>query len=141
MQEKFSETFVEIFEGGEAKLVLTDEENPLESGVDIKVQVPAQRMRNINLLSGGQKALCALTLIFALLKVKPSPFYLLDEVDAGLDEVNVQRFKTMLMKYSHENQFIVITHNKGTLGGADHLYGITLDQNEGYSKVISVTLE
>jgi len=141
VQEKFSETFIEIFQGGEARLVLTDEEDPLEAGVEIKVQVPGQRMRNIVLLSGGQKAMCALTLIFAILKVKPSPFYLLDEVDAGLDEVNVGRFKDMLHKYSTDGQFIVVTHNKGTISGADHFYGITLDQEEGYSKVISVSLE
>ncbi|MFC1474645.1 chromosome segregation protein SMC [bacterium] len=141
IQEKFSETFVEVFNGGEARLVLTDDENPLEAGVEIKVQIPGQRMRSIRLLSGGQKALCALTLIFAILKVKPSPFYLLDEVDAGLDDVNIIRFKDMLKKYSTEGQFLLVTHNKGTLAGADHFYGITLEEDEGFSKVISVSLE
>ncbi len=141
VQGKFAETFVEIFEGGDARLVLTEAEDPLEAGVDIAVQIPGKRMRNIRLLSGGEKALCALTLIFSILKVKPSPFYMLDEVDAGLDDVNIKRFVGMLKKYSREAQFFIITHNKGTLDGADHFYGITLREEDGYSKQISVSLE
>lgn len=141
VQDKFLETFVEIFGGGDARLVLTGAEDPLEAGVDIAVQIPGKRMRNIRLLSGGEKALCALTLIFSILKVKPSPFYMLDEVDAGLDDVNVKRFVSMLQKYSREAQFFIITHNKGTLEGADHFYGITMQEDDGFSKVISVSLE
>lgn len=142
INEKFKETFKEIFEqGGDAEIQLTNPNDPLESGVEIAVQMPGKRMRNIHLLSGGEKALTALTLIFAILKVKPSPFYLLDEVDAGLDESNVAKFKRMLMTYSKQAQFLVITHNKGTLIGADHYYGITMDSNEGYTKVLSVSLE
>ncbi len=141
VQQKFNETFVEIFRGGEALLILTDESKPLESGVDIKVCIPGKKMRNITLLSGGEKALCAMTLIFAILKVKPSPFYLLDEVDAGLDEVNVQRYGEMVHRYAADSQFVVITHNKGTLTHADHFHGITLDPADGYSKVLSVSLE
>ncbi|MEW5945913.1 MAG: chromosome segregation protein SMC [bacterium] len=137
---KFQETFQEIFNGGESRVFLTDESDPLESGVDISVQIPGKRMRSLQLLSGGEKALCALTLIFAILKVKPSPFYLLDEVDAGLDDQNIQKFKTMLAKYSSEAQFFVITHNKGTLEGADHYYGITMNEEEGESRVLSVSL-
>ncbi|MEW6203343.1 MAG: chromosome segregation protein SMC [bacterium] len=140
INQKFQETFVEIFGGGESRIFLTNEDEPLESGVEISVQIPGKRMRSLQLLSGGEKALCALTLIFAILKVKPSPFYLLDEVDAGLDEQNIQKFKMMLAKYSKDAQFFIITHNKGTLEGADHLYGITMEE-EGVSKVLSVSLE
>jgi chromosome segregation protein len=141
INEKFKETFQEIFATGDAEIVLTNPADPLETGVEIHVQMPGKRMRNIRLLSGGEKALTALTLIFAILKVKPSPFYLLDEVDAGLDESNVAKFKSMLMTYSKQAQFMVITHNKGTLIGADHYYGITMDSTEGYTKVLSVSLE
>jgi chromosome segregation protein len=141
INEKFKETFQEVFEGGTCEISLTDAENPLECGVEIAVAMPGKRMRNINLLSGGEKALCALTLIFAILKVKPSPFYLLDEVDAGLDEANVDKFKRMLKKYSAEVQFFIITHNKGTLVGADHFYGITLNEDDGFTRVLSVSLE
>ncbi|MFH1538164.1 MAG: chromosome segregation protein SMC [bacterium] len=140
INEKFKETFHEIFDGGEARIYLTDESVPLESGVEIVVQLPGKRMRSLRLLSGGEKALCALCFIFAILKVKPSPFYLLDEVDAGLDDQNVVKFKSMLAKYSSDAQFFLITHNKGTLEGADHLYGITMEE-EGITKVLSVTLD
>lgn len=140
INEKFQETFHEIFNGGDSRIYLTDESAPLESGVEIAVQIPGKRMRSLRLLSGGEKALCALCFIFAILKVKPSPFYLLDEVDAGLDDQNVVKFKSMLAKYSSDAQFFIITHNKGTLEGTDHLYGITMEE-EGVSKVLSVTLD
>jgi chromosome segregation protein len=141
VQEKFKETFHEVFKGGDAELTLTDEKDPLESGVEIAVAMPGKRMRNIRLLSGGEKALTALTLIFAILKVKPSPFYLMDEVDAGLDDANVDKFKNLLTTYKHEVQFLVVTHNKGTIVGADHYYGITMEGTEGYTRVLAVSLE
>ena len=141
INEKFRETFQEVFGGGDAQITLIDENDPLETGVEIAVALPGKRMRNIRLLSGGEKALCALTLIFSILKVKPSPFYMLDEVDAGLDDSNVDKFKNLLIKYSREVQFLVITHNKGTIIGADHYYGITMDGNEGYTRVLSVSVE
>jgi chromosome segregation protein len=141
VREKFQETFVEMFGGGEAELMLVGDGDPLESGVDVSVQVPGKRMRAITLLSGGEKALCALVLIFSILKVKPSPFYVLDEVDAGLDESNIVRFREMLRKHSTNSQFLVVTHNKGTLVGADQLFGITMDKQEGYSKLLTVSME
>ncbi len=141
VQQSFSDTFLEMFGGGEAKLAMDSSVDPLEAGVDISITIPGKRTGGISLLSGGQKALCALVLIFALLKVKPSPFYILDEVDAGLDESNVVKFSQMLRKYSQDSQFIVVTHNKGTLAGVDHFFGITLKPEEGYSKVLSVSID
>ncbi|HOO55968.1 MAG TPA: chromosome segregation protein SMC [bacterium] len=141
IKEMFNETFLEMFNGGEADLILTGNDDPLEAGVDIEIQIPGKRKRGITLLSGGEKALCALVLLFSILKVKPSPFYILDEVDAGLDESNVVRFRDMLKKYSTEGQFIVVTHNKGTIEGADHFFGITMRPDEGYTKILSVSID
>jgi chromosome segregation protein len=138
---RFRETFIEMFRGGDADLILTGGCDALEAGVDMAVQVPGKRMRSITLLSGGEKALCALVLIFSLLKVRPSPFYILDEVDAGLDDANIVRFREMLKKYSSDSQFIVVTHNKGTLAGADHFFGITLSPEDGFSKVLTVSID
>ncbi|MFA6450249.1 MAG: chromosome segregation protein SMC [bacterium] len=141
VRDSFRETFFEMFGGGEAQLTMESGCDPLEAGVDMSIQIPGKRMRGITLLSGGEKALSALVLIFAILKVKPSPFYILDEVDAGLDDTNIVRFREMLKKYSRDSQFIVVTHNKGTLAGVDHFFGITLKEEEGYSKVLSVSID
>jgi chromosome segregation protein len=129
-----------LFQGGEADLVLTDEHNLLETGIDMVAQPPGKKLQNIALLSGGEKALTAIALLFAFFMVKPSPFCLLDEVDAPLDEANVGRFLNMVKTFSEKTQFIVITHNKRSMEMADVLYGVTMAEL-GISSLISVKLE
>ncbi|HTR44566.1 MAG TPA: AAA family ATPase, partial [Thermodesulfovibrionales bacterium] len=136
---KFSEVFVYLFGGGKAELVLTDEHNILDTGIDIIAQPPGKKLQNINLLSGGEKALTALSLLFASFLIKPSPLCVLDEVDAPLDEANVGRFGRMLRELSDKIQFIVVTHNRVTMEAADYIYGITMEE-PGVSKVISMHL-
>ena len=134
----FTETFQQIFNGGQAKLVLTDAENLLETGVDIIAQPPGKKNQQLSLLSGGEKALTAIALLFAILKVRPVPFAILDEPEAALDDVNVDRFANYLDKFGNSGpQFIVITHRKGTMRNADVLYGVTM-QESGISEVVSV---
>ena len=136
---KFQELFPRLFRGGHAELRLTNEEDLLETGIDIIVQPPGKKLQNVTLLSGGEKALTALSLIFAIFLIKPSPFCLLDEVDAPLDDANIGRFNEMVREMSAISQFIVITHNKGTMAVADTLYGITMEE-PGISKTVSVRL-
>ena len=134
----FSETFKQIFNGGQAKLVLTDPDNLLETGIDIMAQPPGKKNQQLSLLSGGEKALTAIALLFAILKVRPVPFAILDEPEAALDDVNVDRFANYLDKFGNSGpQFIVITHRKGTMRNADVLYGVTM-QESGISEVVSV---
>ncbi|MGM9907227.1 chromosome segregation protein SMC [Limosilactobacillus sp.] len=134
----FDETFKQIFGGGQAKLVLTDPNHPLTTGIDIMAQPPGKKNQHLSLLSGGERALTAITLLFAILKVRPVPFAILDEPEAALDEVNVQRFAQYLNRFGKTGpQFIVITHRKGTMMGADVLYGVTM-QESGVSKMVSV---
>ena len=134
----FDETFKQIFGGGQAKLVLTDPDHPLTTGIDIMAQPPGKKNQHLSLLSGGERALTAITLLFAILKVRPVPFAILDEPEAALDEVNVQRFAQYLNRFGKTGpQFIVITHRKGTMMGADVLYGVTM-QGSGVSKMVSV---
>ena len=134
----FDETFKQIFGGGQAKLVLTDPDHPLTTGIDIMAQPPGKKNQHLSLLSGGERALTAITLLFAILKVRPVPFAILDEPEAALDEVNVQRFAQYLNRFGKTGpQFIVITHRKGTMMGADVLYGVTM-QESGVSKMVSV---
>ncbi|MDA8079981.1 MAG: chromosome segregation protein SMC [Nitrospiraceae bacterium] len=137
---KFGEVFRNLFGGGKAELVLTDEQNILESGIDIVVQPPGKKLQNINLLSGGEKALTALSVQFASFLIKPTPLCILDEADAPLDESNTERYARMLNELSMETQFIVVTHNRTTMSVAQHLYGITMEE-AGVSKVISMQLE
>ncbi|MFH0933007.1 MAG: chromosome segregation protein SMC [Nitrospirota bacterium] len=139
LKAKFSEVFMVLFGGGRADLVLTDEENILESGMDIIAQPPGKRLQNINLLSGGEKTLTALSLLFASFLIKPTPLCILDEADATLDESNTERFARMLQELSREIQFIIITHNRTTMSASDYLYGITTEE-AGVSKVISMQL-
>jgi len=134
---KFKENFPKFFRGGKAELKLTDETNILESGIEIVAQPPGKRLQNINLLSGGEKALTAVSLIFSIFLIKPSPFCLLDEVDAPLDEANIDRFNTFVRDISNVSQFILITHNKRTMEVVDKLYGVTMEE-PGVSKIISV---
>lgn len=137
VQETFKQYYQILFRGGEARLFLIDEEHPLESGIDIVVRPPGKKLQNMSLLSGGEKALTAVALLFALFKIKPSPFSLLDEVDAPLDEANIDRFLTVLRSFLDESQFIIITHNRKTIAMADSLYGVTM-QEPGVSKIVSV---
>ncbi|MBI5642015.1 MAG: chromosome segregation protein SMC [Deltaproteobacteria bacterium] len=134
---KFQETFPKFFNGGRAELRLTEEGDILEAGVEIVAQPPGKRLQNITLLSGGEKALTATALIFAIFLIKPSPFCLLDEVDAPLDDANIDRFNTFVKEMSKISQFMLITHNKKTMEMADALYGITMEE-PGVSKMISV---
>ena len=139
VNEQFQSIYARLFLGGKARLVLLDEEDPLESGIDIHAQPMGKKMQNLALLSGGEKAMTAVSLIFSLLKVKPTPFCLLDEVDAPLDEANVVRFQTILQEMAEDIQFIVITHNQKTMSFADTLYGVTMEER-GVSKAVSVHL-
>lgn len=140
IQKHFKVVFRELFGGGQADLVLTDPSNLLYTGVDIIAQPPGKKLQNLSLLSGGERALTAIALLFAILQTRPVPFCILDEVEAALDEANVTRYSNYLKKFSHDTQFIVITHRKGTMEGADVLYGITM-QESGISKLVSVKLE
>lgn len=137
VNEKFREIFPFLFGGGEARLDLTDEEDLLETGVDIMARPPGKRIQNMDLLSGGEKALTAVALIFSIFLIRPSPFCLLDEVDAPLDDANINRFNEMIRRLSDQTQFLVITHNKRTMEHADCLYGVTMEE-PGSSGVVSV---
>ena len=132
--------FTQLFGGGRASLTLTDPENMLLTGIDIVAQPPGKKLQSLDLLSGGERALTAIALLFAILRTRPVPFVILDEVDAALDEANVIRFSQYLKKYREETQFIVITHRNGTMEEADVLYGVTM-QESGVSKLVSVRLE
>ncbi|MFD2638245.1 chromosome segregation protein SMC [Piscibacillus salipiscarius] len=140
IQDQFSIVFKELFGGGHAELKLTNPDDLLETGVDIIAQPPGKKLQNLSLLSGGERALTAIALLFAILRVRPVPFCVLDEVEAALDEANVMRFGKYLKEFSKQTQFIVITHRKGTMENADVLYGITM-QESGVSKLVSVKLE
>ena len=140
VRENFKGLYKTLFNGGEAELTLTDENNLLESGIDVFAQPPGKKLLNISALSGGEKALTAIALLFAFFMVKPSPFCILDEVDAPLDEANLGRFINLLKTFSEKTQFLVITHSKKTMESADVLYGVTMEEL-GVSKVISVKLQ
>ena len=138
--EEFTKLFPVLFPGGQAGLVLDKPDDPLNAGVEIMVQLPGKKKQNLNLFSGGEKSLTAISLIFALLKTKPAPFCFLDEVDAALDEANVARFNRVLQELAKDFQFIIVTHNRKTMETFDHLYGVTM-QEPGVSKVVGVDLE
>ena len=135
----FGEVFVEMFGGGNAQLLLEDPEQPLDCGIEIRVQPPGKQLKTITLLSGGEKAFVATALYFAILKVRPTPFCLLDEIDAALDDRNVERFATYLRNLSQKTQFIVITHRRGTMEASDVLYGVTM-QEQGVSRLLRLDL-
>ena len=135
----FRETFRELFGGGKAELQLEDEQNVLECGIEIKVQPPGKALSSISLLSGGEMAFVAIALYFAIMKVRPTPFCVMDEIEAALDEANVIRYAEYMRRMSDKTQFIVITHRRGTMEEANHLYGVTM-QEKGVSKVIALDL-
>ena len=140
IDESFRQTFLELFGGGKAALVLEDENNVLECGIEIKVQPPGKALSNISLLSGGEMAFVAIALYFAILKVRPTPFCVMDEIEAALDEANVTRYAQYMRRMSDKTQFLVITHRRGTMEEADMLYGVTM-QEKGVSTVIELDLE
>ena len=136
----FGETFQEIFGGGSAELALEDETDILGCGIEIRVTPPGKTLKNLSLLSGGEKAFVAIALYFAILKVRPTPFCVLDEIEAALDDVNVTRFAQYLHRLSDKTQFIVITHRRGTMEEANMLYGVTM-QERGVSKLLMLNIE
>ena len=139
INKNFNEVFAELFGGGKAEIKLEDENNVLECGIDIHVQPTGKKLQNMMLLSGGEKAFTAIALLFAILKINPAPFCVLDEIEAALDDVNVYRFAEYLKKFSKETQFLVITHRKGTMEAANTVYGVTMEEN-GVSKLLSMKL-
>jgi len=139
INEYFGKTFTEMFGGGKASLVLEDPSQPLECGIEIRVQPPGKQVKTITLLSGGEKAFVAIALYFAILKVRPTPFCMLDEIDAALDDRNVERFALYLRNLCDKTQFIVITHRRGTMEASDVLYGVTM-QEQGVSKILHIRL-
>ena len=140
INKNFGEVFKELFGGGKASLILDDESNILECGIEIQVQPPGKKLQSMSLLSGGERAFTAIALLFAILKINPSPFCVLDEIEAALDDVNVIRFANYLKHYTEATQFLVITHRKGTMEAADTVYGITMEE-KGISKLLSLKLK
>jgi chromosome segregation protein len=137
---EFKGIFTRLFGGGSARLVLTDPENVTETGIDIEAKLPGRREQGLSLLSGGERSLTAISLVFALLKVSPTPVCVMDEVDAMLDEANVGRFRDLLGELSKQTQFIVVTHNRNTVQVADVIYGITMGRDSA-SQQISLKLD
>ncbi|MFI5348777.1 MAG: chromosome segregation protein SMC [Elusimicrobiota bacterium] len=137
VREHFRRLYGVLFEGGEADLILTDPENMLETGVDIVAQPPGKKLQSISLLSGGEKTLTAIALLFAFFMVKPSPFCMLDEADAALDDANIERFAAILREFQNKTQFLIVSHNKRTMEAADVMYGVTMEE-KGVSQLISV---
>ncbi len=140
ISKSFSDVFREMFGGGSGRLYLSDPDNLLESGIEIDVQLPGKGLQNINLYSGGEKSFIAIALLFAILRVKPTPFCILDEIDAALDDVNVARFASYLKNYTDSTQFIIITHRRGSMEAANILYGVTM-QEKGISKLLSLMID
>jgi chromosome segregation protein len=137
IRDNFRLMFTEVFGGGKADLVLSDTNDVLESGIEIVARPPGKQLQSISLLSGGEQTMTAVSLLFSIYQVKPSPFCVLDELDAPLDEANVIRFVKILQRFLAHSQFIIITHNKRTIAMADVLYGVTM-QEHGISKIVSV---
>ena len=136
----FEEVFKELFGGGKATISLEDENNVLECGININVQPPGKKLQSMLLLSGGERAFTAIALLFAILKMSPAPFCVLDEIEAALDDVNVYRYAEFLKKFSQDTQFLLITHRKGTMEAADTVYGVTMEEH-GISKLLSMKLK
>ncbi len=139
ISESFTQTFQELFRGGKASLELEDEDDILNCGIEIKVQPPGKSLKIISLLSGGEKAFVAIALYFSILKVRPTPFVVMDEIEAALDDANVTRFARYMRSITDHTQFICITHRRGTMEEADVLYGITM-QEQGVSRMLTINL-
>ena len=133
----FAKVFAELFGGGKAEIKLSDPDNVLESGIDINVAPPGKVIKSLSLLSGGEQAFVAIALYFAILKVNPSPFCILDEIEAALDEVNVDKFADYVKNYASRTQFVIITHRRGTMEAAERLYGVTMHE-KGISDIVSI---
>ena len=140
INKNFGEVFSELFGGGKATISLEDENNVLECGININVQPPGKKLQNMLLLSGGERAFTAIALLFAILKMNPAPFCVLDEIEAALDDVNVYRYAEFLKKFAKDTQFLLITHRKGTMEAADTVYGVTMEEH-GISKLLSMKLK
>jgi len=140
IRDKFQQLFRKLFGGGKADIILENPEDILESGIEIVARPPGKETRTISLLSGGEKTMTAIALLFSVFKSKPSPFCVLDEVDAALDEANNERFNLIVQDFQKQSQFVIITHSKRTMSIADVLYGITM-QTQGVSKKISVQFD
>jgi chromosome segregation protein len=139
INENFKVVFSDLFNGGTADIVLDDQEDVLTCGIDIRAQPPGKRLQSLSLLSGGERCLTAIALLFAILQLRPSPFCVLDEVEAALDDVNVNRFTDFVRRYTAKSQFILVTHRKGTMEACDRMYGVTM-QERGISKILSMRL-
>ena len=139
LQVFFSETFVRLFGGGHAELQLTDPDDPLNCGIEVNAQPPGKKLQLLSLLSGGERALTAIAILFAMLKLKPTPFCILDEIEAALDDANIGYYADYLKEYSESTQFIVVTHRKGTMERCNSLYGVSMEE-QGVSKMVSVSL-
>jgi chromosome segregation protein len=139
INDNFSIVFKELFGGGRAELIIIDKENVLESGIEIEVQPPGKKLQNMLLLSGGERAFTAIALLFAILRLRPTPFCLLDEIEAALDDANVYRFAEYIRRFTEQTQFVMITHRKGTMENSDTLYGVTM-QEHGISKIVSMKM-
>ena len=133
--ENFKKIFVELFGGGKAELALTDPDDVLESGIEINVAPPGKVIKNLSLLSGGEQAFVAIAIYFAILKIKPAPFCILDEIEAALDDINVSKYAQYLRNFTDTTQFILVTHRRGTMDEADVMYGVTM-QEKGISKIL-----
>jgi chromosome segregation protein len=136
----FQEVFKNMFPDGKAQLILTDPDDIMNTGIEIEAQPSGRRLKKVSLLSGGESAMTALALLFGLFQINPAPFYLLDEADVALDDVNLQRFVALIKRFKTQAQFLIVTHQRRTMEVADILYGVTM-QKDGVSKVISQKLE
>ena len=140
LQEHFSETFTRLFGGGHAELKLTDPDDPLNCGIEVNAQPPGKKLQLLSLLSGGERALTAIAILFAMLKLKPTPFCILDEIEAALDDANIGYYADYLKEYSESTQFIVVTHRKGTMERCNSLFGVAMEE-QGVSRMVSVSLQ
>ena len=139
LQTYFAETFVRLFGGGRGEISLADPEHPLDCGIEIIVQPPGKKRQILSLFSGGERALTAIAILFAMLKLKPTPFCILDEIEAALDDANISYFADYLKEFSRDTQFVVVTHRKGTMERCDTLFGVAMEER-GVSSMVSVNL-
>ena len=139
INENFKTVFTDLFNGGSAEILLSDSDDILNCAIEIKAQPPGKKLQSLTLLSGGERCLTAIALLFAILQLRPSPFVILDEVEAALDDVNVTRFTDFVRRYTARSQFILVTHRKGTMEACDRMYGVTMAER-GISKILSMRI-